>query len=781
MSNGGREATEVSQRTSPPAVHTPVITALRRHFRANRNEIADQWQGALAPTSFVPFGWQEVGDRLVALVERVLDTLCAEPFDRRQADAIGTDLALLHYIHPDALSATEEVLGAAIVAGLSPVQVVAVQPRLTALLGGIAAGFLRQVHDQTLAEQEAIRAVFAEAAIGIGLADLEGRITDVLHREEVPAAWAMYGEMMAGQRRIYHAEQRHLRKDGRLLWCDLTVSIVHDAAGTRPLGCLFAFRDVTREREVDRMKSEFVALVSHELRTPLTSIKGYVDLLLAGNVGELAGEQREFLEIVVHNADRLTALIDDLLDLARIESGRIDLTRTPLDLGRLLSDLGAAFHLQIESKEQRLVVDLAPDLPALWGDAARVAQILINLLSNAHKYTPAGGVITVVARPDGAMVRIEVRDTGIGMTADEQSQLFTRFFRAKNRATQEVGGTGLGLAIMRSLVQLHGGWIDVDSALGQGSTFTVTLPSLARPAEAPSVLSPPRPGGRVLVVDDEPEIGLLLRRYLERAGYTVAEAHSTDAALRLARSEQPALITMDIRMPDADGFTALEWLKGDPTTANIPVVLISVLKDSGRGRLLGAVDHVAKPVEERVLLERVAAALAGASRRLVLVADDDADARQLLAHLLRRQGYEVVEASDGAEAVALVHARRPDLALLDVRMPGTDGFAALAALRSDPATRDLPVIMLTASPGTLADGRPEAERLGGVRLVAKPSSAEELAATIGAAFASDEPGSRRQQALPSGQPAAHRNRPTLDRLVGLGYATWHQADTTIVY
>jgi signal transduction histidine kinase/CheY-like chemotaxis protein len=508
-------------------------------------------------------------------------------------------------------------------------------------------------------------------------------------------------------------------------------------AEAQTLGRLFAFRDVTREREVDRMKSEFVALVSHELRTPLTSIKGYVDLLLAGDVGELETEQREFLAIVGNNADRLAALIADLLDLARIESGRIELARTPLDLGRVLTDLGAAFRPQVERKGQRLAVDLAPGLPALWADPARVTQILTNLLSNAHKYTPSGGGITVVARPDGAMVRIEVRDTGIGMTAEELAQLFTRFFRAKNRATQEVSGTGLGLAITRSLVQLHGGRIDVASAPGRGSTFTVTLPALASPAEAPALPSPPpRPGQRVLVVDDEPEIGLLLRRYLERAGYAVVEAHSADAALRLARREQPDLITMDIRMPDADGFTALEWLKGDPATARIPVLLISVLEDSGQGKLLGAVDHVAKPVAEAALLERVAAALAGANRRRVVLADADADARRPLAHLLRRQGYEVAEAADGAEAVALIRARRPDCALLDVRMPGTDGLAALAMLREDRTTRDLPVILLTASPGTSADVRPEAERLRVAGLVAKPSSPEELAAAMSAALGS---------------------------------------------
>jgi PAS domain S-box-containing protein len=642
----------------------PDIAALQPLLGDRREAIAKEWLEALALTSFVPFGWGEVRDRLAALVERVVAALCAEPFDRRQAQAIGAALVRLHYGHPAALSATQEVLSAALIADLSPAQVVAIQPRLLALLGGLAAGFLQQVQAHTLDEQEAIRgalltqrrraeealraseerfrAVFAEAASGIGLADLEGRIveinraweemlgydrgemvgmriTDVLHPDEVPAAWAMYGEMMAGRRRLYRAEQRHLRKDGQVVWCDLTVSIVHDAAGRpqfavgmavnvtqrkqaeavvaeqyrlaetaqgemrgildatgeamllvapddrvlttnqrfteffllsedlargrpltdlraefarifdhatvlepldeqradpdarftrdvaqvwpvrrtlelfstpvvagggRRLGRLYSFRDVTREREVDRMKSEFVSLVSHELRTPLTSIKGYVDLLLAGDVGEVSAEQREFLGIVRHNSERLVALIEDLLDIARMEEGQIELRHSAMDIGRVIREVAASLRPQVARKGQRLVLRTPKGLPAVWGDTERVTQILTNLLSNAYKYTPTGGRITVAATLAGDGVQIAVRDTGIGLSPDEVAQLFTRFFRAKHRTVQEAGGTGLGLAITRSLVAAHGGQITVQSSPGQGSTFSVTLPTV--PAGAPT-------------------------------------------------------------------------------------------------------------------------------------------------------------------------------------------------------------------------------------------------------------------------------------------------------
>lgn len=242
------------------------------------------------------------------------------------------------------------------------------------------------------------------------------------------------------------------------------------------LGRLYVFRDVTREREVDRMKSEFISLVSHELRTPLTSIKGYVDLLLDGEVGQLAEEQHEFLTIVKHNADREVKLINDLLDISRIEAGKVELLCTSLHLSRLIQEVADSLRPQIDAKQQHLSLQLDRTLPMVWADGDRITQVLANLVGNAHKYTPAGGSITICARSDGrGQVRVDVHDTGIGLSPEEQSQVFEKFFRAKNRTTQEVGGTGLGLAITRTLVELHGGHISVTSAPGQGATFSVIL------------------------------------------------------------------------------------------------------------------------------------------------------------------------------------------------------------------------------------------------------------------------------------------------------------------
>jgi len=244
------------------------------------------------------------------------------------------------------------------------------------------------------------------------------------------------------------------------------------------LGRIYVLRDVTEEREIDRAKTEFVSLVSHELRTPLTSIKGYVDLLLEGDVGEIGEEQREFLEIVKNNADRLISLISDMLDISRIEAGRVELEMRPCDIRTIIDDTALSLRTQFIAKQQRLHISAARNLPPVCGDAGRLIQIMTNLLSNASKYTPDHGEIVCDAQVDGTNVRVNVRDNGIGLSAEEQSKLFTKFFRARNRLTRDIAGSGLGLAIVRSLVQLLGGDISVESAPGQGSTFSFTIPAL---------------------------------------------------------------------------------------------------------------------------------------------------------------------------------------------------------------------------------------------------------------------------------------------------------------
>lgn len=504
---------------------------------------------------------------------------------------------------------------------------------------------------------------------------------------------------------------------------------VHATTGEH-IGRLYVFRDVTREREVDRMKTEFVSLVSHELRTPLTSIKGYVDLILDGEVGDVTPPQRRFLTIVESNASRLVALINDLLDISRIESGKVEINRSVLDLRAMITGVTTSIWPQIEGKEQHLRVALPEVLPGVLGDHDRVTQILTNLLSNAHKYTRAGGTITVSAELLGTMVRIDVQDTGVGMTSDELAQLFTKFYRARNRHTQQVGGTGLGLTITRSLVEMHGGEMFVSSTPDVGSTFSFTLPvrqdtgRLALPeTNAPA-------GGRILVVEDEPDIAGLIRRYLERTGYTVSVAATAAEAVDMALQNLPDLITLDVMLPDGDGFAVLERLQSSPETRGIPVMLLSMMPDEGQGKRLGAVDYLVKPVQERTLIERIRRVLSGDNGRLVLIADDDIDSRQLIANHLRRAGFRVLEASDGREALEALQREVPDLVLLDVIMPVLGGVETLRQIRANAHTRAVPVVMLTASPGVADDSRVEIEQMGATLAFGKSVSPEELAATI---------------------------------------------------
>jgi PAS domain S-box-containing protein len=573
----------------------------------------------------------------------------------------------------------------------------------------------------------------AEQIDGRPLASLEGPINRIFDepdefRRSILQAAKRPGEDTRFLTKQHYPEVRDLEVDA---------APVTDREG-RDLGRLHAFRDVTRERELDRMKDEFVSLVSHELRTPLTSIKGYVDLLIDGDAGEVTEEQKEFLQIVKNNSDRLVLLVNDLLDVSRIEAGRINLRVQPVDLAGCIDEVATSLRPLMEQKRQSLKLEVPADLPQVRADRDRVVQIMTNLLSNAHKYTLEGGAVTVRAQVSEGEVQVEVGDTGVGLTADERDKLFTKFFRAQNPATQNVSGTGLGLNIVKSLVESQGGRIWVTSEPMKGSTFIFTIPTdgttgaaaIATSADAPIPVT--TVGTRILVVDDEPDIAGLIRRYLERGGYQVLVAHDAHTALETARRERPDLMTLDVNLPDCDGFTLLEWLKADAATALIPVIMLSVLEDSGRGLLMGAVDYLHKPIDESTLLSHVGSIVRSQEPQIVLVVDDEEDIRSLIAGHLRRAGHQVLEAADGEQALQAVRAEQPpSLVLLDIRMPRLDGLGVLRALRDDEATRNLPVVMMTASRGMSASDRSAIDQLGASVLLHKPSSAEELAELIG--------------------------------------------------
>jgi len=490
------------------------------------------------------------------------------------------------------------------------------------------------------------------------------------------------------------------------------------------LGVVTALRDITREVEADRAKSEFVSTVSHELRTPLTSIKGYADLLFARAVGPVNEQQERFLAIIKNNADRLTALINDLLDISRIETGRVRLKIELVDLTDVIKEVVESLREQIESKGLQLFVDLCDDPPQILGDRARLIQIVTNLVSNAFKYTDEGWIRVSFASLDEA-VRLDVADSGIGIATKDQGRIFERFYRAD---TPVMEGTGLGLAITKQLVELHGGRVWVKSEVGAGSTFTVILPVVAK--ELPQSLLSELPTGakKILVVDDERDIVALLRHHLSSEGYQVVTAATGDQAIEKALRERPDLITLDVLLPDRHGFEVLQELKSRPETAHIPVIILSVVQDEDSGYQLGAVDYIVKPIDEDKLLRSVARTFRQKGK--VLIAEDTPDTARMLAGLLKQNGYETLIATNGYETLSLARRERPGLILLDLRMPGMDGYEALTRLKKDPETRNIPILVVSAHAADLVQERLRLQEMGAEDLLTKPFSLAELMAVV---------------------------------------------------
>jgi PAS domain S-box-containing protein len=494
--------------------------------------------------------------------------------------------------------------------------------------------------------------------------------------------------------------------------------------GDEFLGTVSVFRDITREVAVDRMKSDLISTVSHQLRTPMTSIKGYADLLYLETVGEINEAQRRFLSIIKSNADRLALLANDLLDISRIETGRIRLNVEFIHVSAIIHEIAASLRGEIEEKGLSLKLDIPESLLPIYGDRDRVTQILTNLVDNARHYTPAGGQITVSAQVRGNFLQVSVADTGIGIAPEDQEKIFDRFYRADSPLVQEVAGTGLGLSIAKSFVAMHGGEIWVESEPGHGSTFSFTLPLAERgkeleefPAPSPSPLSLAS-SKRILVVEDEPDIAELIRYHLEGHGYRATTATRGEEALAKAHQEKPDLITLDILLPDMDGFEVLQRLKSDEETADIPVVILSIVPDRGDGFRLGAVDYVTKPIDEGRLLSAIGAILP--KEDLILVVDDDRDTTRLVQEVLGRAGFTVRTANNGFEALAVARWEQPGLILLDLKMPGLDGYEILKRLKRDRATQDIPVVVVTGSVTDEEVKRKKVLALGAAQFLTKP-------------------------------------------------------------
>ncbi len=465
----------------------------------------------------------------------------------------------------------------------------------------------------------------------------------------------------------------------------------------RYLGYVSTINDVTAEREIAVMKNEFVSMVSHELRTPLTSIKGYVDLIVEGAAGEINDTQREFLEIVQENSDRLVSLINDLLDISRMESGRVHLRIQPLDLLDISQGVVETFRTVADKGGVRLDLKAPDGLPRVAGDRDRVGQVLMNLVSNAIKYSPGGGSATLALSISDGKVLAEVTDTGIGISEENQAKLFTKFFRVDSRLTREIGGTGLGLSICKSIIDLLGGEVGMRSEEGIGSSFWFTLP-IADPGlvRVPAMEGPAHVEGIVLVVDSNPDIAELICTFLSNRGYHTCKAHSAEEAIRVAREIKPSLITLDVMLEDADGFELLEQLKEDDGCASIPILVVSVSCDEGKSLRLGANEYIEKPIDSKRLVQIADALVGQVASPVVLIVDDDRSIVGALSETLKRRGFAVVGAYDGAEAMAAVAQRQPDLILLDLMMPVMDGYEVIEALKGAEETRDIPIVVMTA-------------------------------------------------------------------------------------
>lgn len=584
--------------------------------------------------------------------------------------------------------------------------------------------------------------------------DMIGQTVSHLIEGEMPSA---EGTPTLGTQAPFNDAVRGLRRDGSSFWLQVTLRPV--ALRDRHV-VTFVFRDVTSRKAAEeqilhlnedlerrvgvrtaelaeantklevafrqaeaagRAKDAFVANMSHELRQPLHIIIGFTEALKEEAADAERHDLVPDLNKILSAAKHLLDLINDILDLAKISAGRMELSVTRFDLAGLVRDVKTLVAPLAEKNGNTFVVDTPPALGAMNADERRVRQILINLLSNAFKFTQQGKVtfrVRPVTETGREWIEFAVIDTGKGMTPDQVGRLFQRFYQADPSTTREQGGTGLGLAITQSFNDLMGGRpIQVTSVPGRGSEFIVRLPAdvtipaphdsgrLTLPAtpETGGTATPKPMAGTILIIDDDTAVHELMGRFLGREGFQVVTASNGSDGLRLAKELRPAVITLDVMMPGVDGWAVLAQLKADPTTCDIPVVMLTIVDDHGRGYALGAADYLTKPID----WQRLAAIL----RRYhppgraapVLVIDDDPNSREAVRRHLERDGWRVTEAADGEAGLRAFAAESPALILLDLMMPGVDGFGFLDEFpKRFPGART-PVIVLTAKDLTADD------------------------------------------------------------------------------
>jgi hypothetical protein len=546
-----------------------------------------------------------------------------------------------------------------------------------------------------------------------------------LHPDDVAQYRDDVRALLRGDTEFLSSEYRIRGADGEERWVLVRGLAVRDASG-RVYRMVGSLGDITARKraelalqhameqaeEANRTKSKFLANMSHELRTPLNAVIGITEMLKedAQDLG-----QDEFLEPLdrIHRAgNHLLHLINEILDLSKIEAGRLELHLEEVDVAALIQDVATTAETLAAKNHNRLQVHCADNLGSIQTEPMRIRQIVLNLLSNACKFTENGEVtLTAMRAPadGGDWFTFTVTDTGIGMTAEQMAKVFEEFSQADGSTTRRYGGTGLGLAISQRLCHLLGGDIAVASTPGVGSTFTVRLPAAPPRAAAAAPCAPfdalaavpaaraLRTSGKILVIDDEQTVRDLMRRFLAREGFDVVTAKDGEEGLALARRLRPALITLDVLMPGLDGWSVLQALKAAPDLAEIPVVMLTIVDEKNKGYALGASDYVTKPIDRERLRALLGRFCDQAPGRRALIVEDDEDTRRWLHRALEREGWAVSEAADGRQALATLATAPVDVILLDLMMPEMDGFEFLAERRKNRALARIPVIVVTAA------------------------------------------------------------------------------------
>jgi PAS domain S-box-containing protein len=582
-----------------------------------------------------------------------------------------------------------------------------------------------------------------ERLLGYTLADVaamggrEQFLTQVIQRGEFDEQKQLFDELQdsgpVGAPRRHEAWWRC--KDGTLrCFEDCWIPLFSGKLLTGTYGVL---RDITARKhaeeamrkardeaqEASRTKSQFLASMSHELRTPLNSVIGFANILLKNKAGRLTPADLNFLDRILANGKHLLLLINEVLDLSKIEARKVELRITPVSLDVLIRETVAQQESLVRDKPVQLRSELPPRLAPLMTDGDKLKQVIINLIGNALKFTEQGSVtVKAVADPaEGRPVRIDVIDTGIGIPADKWAIIFDAFQQAEEGTARKYGGTGLGLTISQALCELMGYRIEVTSRVGSGSTFSILLRTnrpadqpetpAARPAETAAAPAGDIQGRTILVIDDELDSRTLLTHMIEEFGCHAIAASSGEQGLHMAREFRPHLITVDLMMPQLDGWQVIRAIKADPALRDIPVVVVSIVAGENRGGILGAVDVLQKPVQREDLLAALQRALPGATPRILIV-DDEQDAREVLAAHLEDEACEFRLAGNGQNALELLENFMPDLILLDLMMPVMDGMAFLKELRARPRFQWVPVVIVTAkelAPEELAQLRQSAQ------------------------------------------------------------------------